>query len=410
MSSTRVTQGLVAAVDVGTTKVCCAVAQPDIHGNLRVLSVGYHASKGVKSGIVIDIDQAEDAVVQAVQSAELAAGETLERVVVNIAGGHLLSEVVHMSMSLRSVDITTADIQALTEKAAQKVQGHDFEVVHMAPLSYEVSGVTGIKDPRGMSSGDTFGCAFHILTAALSPYNSLIKSLQRCHLNVQAIEASAQASGRSALVLDEMELGVTVLDIGGGVTDIGVFYEGQFVFSDTVPIAGWHITSDLAQGLGTSFSHAERIKNLYGSVVLTLKEKDERVMVPVLDGGGARASTQVTRQDITDIIVPRVEEILEMVAERLQYGGYERIGGQRFVLTGGGSQLAGIRALCSRYLNRQVRLGKPLKIIGDHEILNMPGFSTCAGLLGRALVQDTQRSADKRGVLKRMGLWLERNF
>lgn len=409
MSRARITQGLVAAVDVGTTKICCAVAQPDGYGGLRVLSVGYQASKGVKAGIVVDIDKVEDAIVQAVQSAEQIAGEALDDVVINISGSHLLSETVRMSMPSRGGDITSADIQMLEQKAMQSVSGRGFDVIHMSAITYEVQGVQGIKDPKGMS-GDTLSGVFHVLTAAKNPYSSLIKSIQRCHLGVRAVESSAQASGNAVLTPDEMDLGVTVIDIGGGVTDIAVFHEGKFVFADTVPVAGWHVTSDLAQGLGTSFSHAERIKNLYGSAILTQKEQGDRVMVPVLDGNAHRSPVQVTRQDLCDIIVPRIEEIFDMTTERLRRGGYDRIANQRFVLTGGGSQLSGLRDVSSRYFNRQVRLGKPLKISGDHEILMMQEFATCAGLLRRALIQDTRQLSDKKGVFKRMGLWLERNF
>jgi cell division protein FtsA len=408
--SSNLNMGLIAAVDVGSTKVCCAIAQYDpVLEALRVLSLGHHASRGVRNGIIVDMDAIETCILHAVHTAEQALGETLREVLINISGAHLVSEMVDVSVEVSGHEVDEHDVQRILDQSTLKPQVQDFEIIHSLPISYSLDGNHGILDPRGMY-GDTLSGKLHVVTAATGPLRNLMTSIKRCHLNVGGICSSAIASGLSTAVQDEKDLGVTVIDMGGEVTNIAIFHEGQAIFTDCIPIGGRYVTSDIARGLSTPMIHAERIKTLFGSAIVIPNDHKEMITVPQVGEDQHTYATQIPKSMLTSIIQPRVEEIFEIIAHRITKSGADKIAGRRFVLTGGASQLPGIRELSSRILNKQVRLGRPIRIHGLSESAGGAAFATCAGLLMYALNEQQMLRAEEMGFFARVSDWFRNNF
>ncbi|NWH08413.1 MAG: cell division protein FtsA [Alphaproteobacteria bacterium] len=255
--------------------------------------------------------------------------------------------------------------------------------IHTSPLSYTVDSASRIRDPRGMF-GERLGALVSAVSVQDGPLRNLEVCVESCHLDISARVFSPYASGLAALVPDEMELGATVVDMGAGVTAIAVFAEGALVHGRTVPLGGLSITTDIARGLSTPIAHAERLKTLHGSALVAQNDDRDMVSVPQVGEEDADAETPVPRSMLTGIIRPRLEEILELVRDRLQTSGVESTSGRRVVLTGGASQLTGAREMAQRILNKQTRLGRPIRVQGLAEAIGGPAFATCAGLLGYA--------------------------
>lgn len=373
---------ILASLDIGTTKICCLIMEYDPSSTLfSVLGVGQYASSGIKNGYITNIEALENAIVNAVYLAEKMADTTIEDVFVNISGSHMLSEIISYSLNLGDPrTVHDQDLETLLAKATHVHQSNDFDILHAFPLSYTLDGQDGVKDPLGLR-GSKLASVLHVMTASKSPLQNLVTCVQKCHLNVHSVTSSAIASGYATLVEDERELGVTLIDIGGGTTEIAVFFEGNVIHTDSIPLGGRHITNDIAHGLSTPLHQAERLKTLYGSALLT--REDEIVTIPVKQMGDDSPDTQteIKRKTITSFIKPRTEEIFEITRSRLEKNDMYKIAGRRIVLTGGTSQLGGIRDIATQVLGKQVRLGKPLKIHGDNDLINSPTFSTSAGLI-----------------------------
>jgi cell division protein FtsA len=367
------------------------------------------------------MEAAEMAIRKAVDAAERMAGETLEQVVVNLSGGHPASETVGIEVSIAGHAIEDADLKRALEpqRLGDALNGHagqGREIVHSIATGYAVDDTPGIQDPRGMY-GDRLGVSMHMVTAASGPLRNLMHCVERCHLDVAAVVVSPYAAGLAALVEDETDLGVTLIDLGGGTTTIAVFGEGEVLHTDVVPVGGQHVTNDIARGLSTSRAHAERMKTLYGHAVAAAADERETIEVPQVGEEDSGATQQVPRSLLTGIIQPRLEETFELVRSRLEASGAERIAGRRVVLTGGASQLPGIRDLASLVLDKQVRIGRPIRVGGLAEATNGPAYATCAGLLTYAVEAETAAPRPPRPetrepgtVLGRLGHWLREHF
>lgn len=376
--------GIIGALDVGSTKVACFIVKADhsrLSGqrNLRVLGIGHQVSRGVRAGTIVDMDAAEEAIRAAVGQAEDMAGVTLRDAIIGIACGQPTTKTIKVEVSIAGHEVGAQDLRHALQHGREQIQSGDREIIHCAPGSYSIDGSRGIRDPRGMY-GDRLGVSMHVVTAAQSPIRNLETCVQRCHLDVGGKVAVPYASGISSLVADEMDLGVTVLDMGGGTTSIGVFFDGNLIMADVLPIGGNHITMDLARGLSTTLAHAERLKTLYGSALSSPSDGHEMMMIPQIGEDDPDAASQLPRSVLTGIITPRLEETFELVRDRLQESGLESIAGRRVVLTGGASQLNGARETAARILSKQVRLGRPAKLVGLAEAAGGAAFSTCAGL------------------------------
>ncbi len=409
--------GLVAALDVGTSKVCCFVAKLDDREKPRVVGIGHHVSKGVKSGTVVDMDEAESVIRATVEAAERMAGERIHDVYVNVSSGQPKSETFGVEVSTAGHEIGEQDIRRILDAGRNQFDGGDRLLLHALPVGYSVDGVGGVREPRGLY-GDRLSVDMHVVTTAASPVRNLELCIERGHLGVADMCISAYASGLACLEEEETEMGVVCLDMGGGTTSIAVFIEGSLVFTDIVHIGGSHVTSDIAKGLLTPTVHAERIKSLHGSATAGVSDDATTIQVPQFGEGGSEKSQTVTRAALNAIVRPRVQEILEHVQTKLHASGFDRIAGNSVVLTGGGAQLTGIRELATEILDRQVRIGRPTNLTGLAEATSGPAFATCAGLVRFAQLTEPEREralASKNLVagvwrLGRIGRWLRDNF
>ena len=408
--------GLIAALDIGSSKICCLLAHPQNDGGVRVVAIGHHASKGVRGGAVIDMDAAENATLTAVSAAEELAGERIREVVVNVSGGNVSSETYKVEIPILGREINETDMRRALAQGNSIQHETDHEVLHCLPVGYSLDSTRGIRDPRGMFA-ESLGVDINVISAKTATLRNLANCLGRCHLDIEIAVAAPYASGLACLVEDEIDLGVTIVDMGGGTTTIAVFYDGEVVHADSIPIGGQHVTSDIARGLSTSLAHAERMKTLYGSSIPSPSDERELIDVPLIGEENNNQPNHVPRSLLNGVIRPRMEETFELVRSRLEVAGMERLAGRRLVLTGGASQLQGARELATLVLEKQVRLGRPMRISGLAEATSGPAFSTCAGLVRFAAGQNAdlrdQLNAIPNGVggrLSRFSHWLRENF
>lgn len=406
---------LITALDIGTTKVCCFIARAESEQSLRVIGIGHQVSKGLRAGTVVDMEATEESIRAAVDAAERMAGETVREVHVALAGGRPHSHTVGVEVSIAGHAIGDSDLRRVLEQGRPAPdETGEREVIHSLPVGFTVDGASGVRDPRGMY-GSRLGVNIHVVTANTGPMRNLSLCVARGHLQVASVTVAPYASGLATLVEDEMRLGVTLVDMGGGTTTIAVFKDGELIFVDGLAVGGIHITQDIARGLATPMNHAERMKTLFGSALPSPADERELIDVPVIGETDRDITNQVPRSVLVGIVRPRAEEIFELVRNRLEAAGMDRIAGRRVVLTGGGSQLQGVRELAARMLDKQVRLGRPIRMDGLAEATGGPAFATCAGLLGLAMreppaaVRDFVDSSDS-GRISRFGRWLRTNF
>jgi len=380
---------VVSVLDVGSTKVTCLIARltprapdkvlPGRTHDMTILGYGMQRSRGMKSGMVVDLDAAEQSIRLAVDAAERMAGLTIESLILNITAGRLRSEVyrAHVDVSAETVD--EADIQRVLAAGASHSLTDDRTLIHSLPIGYALDGTRGIKDPVGML-GEKLAVDMHVVDTDCAPARNLELAVNRCHLEVETIVATPYAAGLATLVDDEADLGVACVDMGGGTTSMAVFADGAFCHVDAIAIGGHHVTMDIAQGLSTRVADAERIKTLHGSALAT--SSDDHEVIGVSSVGAERHDiVNVPRGALTRIIRPRVEEILELVRDRLANSGFAGRVGKRVVLTGGASQLTGVVEVARRILGRNVRLGRPLGIAGLPQAAKGAAFAAAVGLL-----------------------------
>ena len=382
--------GIVTVLDVGSTKVCCIIGRlkpceesellPGRTHKVRVLGIGHQKSQGVKSGVIVDLDRAEQAIRLAVDAAERMAGLTVESLFVNVSAGRPASSVLSSTINLGGHEAGEADIRRVLTAGARQVMRAEREVVHSFPVGFSLDAERGVRDPSGMI-GDTLGVDMHVLTADAAPLRNLELCINRSHLSVERMVATPYASGLSALVDDEAEMGAACIDIGGGTTTISIFADGKFVHADVLPLGGGHVTMDLARGLSTRREYAERLKVMHGSALPAVGDDRDVVTVQPMGPDEGDVPHQVPRALMNKIIRARVEETLEIVRDRLNKSGFSGVVGKRVVLTGGASQLSGLPEAARRIFARNVRLGRPLGVTGLPEAAKGPAFATSVGLL-----------------------------
>ena len=375
----RMRGGLIAALDVGSSKVCCAIAQMQGSGHFEILGVGKQLSSGVKSGVVIDMEEVITSIVNAVHTAEKMAGLTIREVIVSVNGMHLKSSNFAVEMNVSGHPINDTDIRRVILQAKSGPENASFQVLHTVPIGYALDGAKGIRDPRGMY-GDRLLVSIHTLLSKASQLYNLSTCVARSHLEVASFVSASYASGLACLVEDEMELGVILIDMGGSTTSFSVFHEGQLRYTECIPIGGSHVTMDIARCFSTTVMNAERLKTLYGSAIPSVADDREMIIVPLVGEGRGEGTNQMPRSALVSIIKPRIEETFEYIRERLRKASCDSFIGRRVVLTGGASQLVGVREVASLILSKNIRLGKPLHLISS-ELSQDPSFSTCAGLL-----------------------------
>jgi cell division protein FtsA len=414
-SAPRPRGGIVAAVDVGSTKVCCFIAR--MKGERpHIIGIGHQVSRGVRNGVINDIDAASHSILTAVHAAEQMAGETINEIVVNLSGGLAASRLVKAETSINGREIRDADLDRVTDQGHRLKEPAERTIIHSVPVGFSIDGSRGIRDPRGMY-GQKLAVNMHIVAASSGAVRNLSNAIGRCHLDIAALVVSPYASGLACLVEDESDLGVTVIDMGGGTTTIAVFFDGNLVFTDGVPVGGMHVTNDIARGLSTPIAHAERMKTLYGSAIASSSDERETITVPQVGEEDEGQASQVPKSLLVGIISPRLEETFELVRDKLESSGFDKIAGRRIVLTGGASQLPGARELAGLILDKQIRIGRPMRIDGIAEATGGPAFATTAGLIQFALSERAEIARPRRaladesnGLMGRFGSWIRENF
>jgi cell division protein FtsA len=412
---TKPWNGVIAALDVGSTKCCCFIGRADGSGNLRVIGIGHQEAKGIRGGLIVDMDAAEATIINTVSAAEQMAGETVRHAVLNVSGGRPMSQSVNVEVDVASSEVADSDVRRALAQGRQLCDPNGRTILHFIPLGYAIDGNRGIRDPRGMF-GRRLGVDMHVITADSGPVRNLATCATRGHLDIDAFVVSPYAAGLSTLVEDETDLGVTLIDLGGGSTSIAVFYDGSIVYTDSIPVGGGHVTSDVARGLSTPLPHAERLKTLYGSCLNQQSDQREVIDVPPIGENDPSSANHVPKSILVGIIQPRIEETLELVRSRLEASGFDRIAGRRVVLTGGASQLQGLRELAQLVLDKQVRMGRPVRIQGLADAVSGPAFATCAGLLAYAhqnraeLPSQSILQPEQIGMLGRVGNWLREHL
>jgi cell division protein FtsA len=412
---------VIAALDIGTTKISCFIARmSDDEGGYDIVGVGHQASAGIKGGTVVDLEAAETAIRQTVHAAENMAAEVmkgypLRDVVINVPGIHAQSHHFSADIDVLGHEVTEQDIRRALARAQDQSLSPDRDMVHTIAAGYVIDGHAGVRDPRGMF-GQSMQVDIHLVTGDSGALRNIATCIERSHLDIAAMCVSPYAAGLSSLVEDEMDLGCTVIDMGGGVTSLAVFQAGKMIYADAIPVGGQHVTSDIARGLTTSIAQAERLKTLYGSAMGSTNDQNELIDVPQVGEDEHSSPNHVPRSLLIGIIQPRVEEIFELVRARLQDSGLGPSTGRRVVLTGGASQLPGLRDLGQMVLDKQVRLGKPIRLTGVPESVTGPAFATTAGLLTyiteRSEEMPTQVTiqAEPENLMQRIRLWLRENW
>ena len=416
-------QTLIAALDIGSSKVCCVIARVSRDQKITIVGYGYNASKGIKNGIITDIKQATISVCDAVEAAEQMANERVERIIVNISGKEIKSSIRQANIGLnKSKPITEVEIKKVIEKGINKINVENNELIHCLPTGYKLDFGEETADPRNLY-GENLSVEVLLGMVPEIMYRNTKTVLDNSNLEIAEKVLSSYASGLSCLVDDEKELGATIIDIGGGTTSIASFKHNHPVYFSSIPVGGNNVTGDIAWGLTTSFAHAERLKTLHGCAWGTSQDENETINVYPVGEEDDSLIKQVPKSELIRIISPRIEEIFEMVNQKLAEAGLKDITSHRIVLTGGGSQLAGIREVAALVLEKQVRLGRPRNIgnildISGYPALQSPAFSTVIGLL-LFVLNYTERKPHKiiskpisneGGRFAKIMNWLKQNF
>ncbi len=402
---------LVVGLDIGTTKICTVVGEV-VDGRVNIIGLGTYPSKGLRKGVVINIESTVQSIKKAVEEAELMAGCHITSVYTGIAGGHIKGINSHGVIAVKNREIGPNDVKRVIDAASAIAIPMDREVIHVLPQEFIVDDQDGIKDPIGMSGVRLEG-RVHIVTGAITSAQNIIKCANRAGLDVDDIVLEQLGSSEAVLTPEEKELGVAIIDIGGGTTDLVIFSSGSIKHTAVFSLAGSHITNDISMGLRTPVEEAEKIKKQYGCALTTMVRKDETIEVPSV---GGRQPRVLSRQTLAEIVEPRVEEILTLVHNEIVRTGYGNLIASGMVLTGGSAILEGTPELAEQIFNLPVRRGTPTGIGGLVDLVNSPIYATGVGLVlygSRNKVQSRFRVGEGNifsKVTRRMKEWIGEFF
>lgn len=403
---------LTVGLDIGTSKVVAIVGKQSEDGQIEIVGIGSHASRGLKRGVVVNIDTTVHAIQRAIEEAELMAGCEIHSVYAGIAGSHIRSMNSHGIVAVREREVVQADIDRVIDAAQAVAIPADQKVLHILPQEYVIDSQEGIKEPLGMS-GVRLEAKVHLVTCAVNAAQNIEKCVQKCDLHVDDIILEQLASAYAVLTDDEKELGVCVVDIGGGTTDIAIFTGGSIRHTAVIPIAGDQVTNDIAMALRTPTQNAEEIKIQYACALTQLAGADETIKVPSV---GDRAPRDLSRQALAEVVEPRYEELFTLVQSELRRSGFEDVIAAGIVLTGGTSKMEGVVELAEEIFHMPVRLASPQGVSGLSDVVNNPMYATGVGLLMYGLKQKDSGAADLvkpesgEGVMEKIKSWFTRNF
>jgi cell division protein FtsA len=370
-------ESIIVGLDIGTTKICAIIGERCVDGQVEVIGIGKYPSKGLRKGVVVNIESTVESIRNAVKEAELVSGIDIEYVYAGIAGAHIKGENSHGVVAVKNKEVTQLDIDRVIDAAKARALPMDREVLHVLPQEFVLDGQDGIREPLGLS-GIRLEGAVHIVTGALSAARNIIKCVELAGLKVKAIVLEPLASGEATLTADEKELGVALVDIGGGTTDIAVFRQGSIRHTAVLDLGGNHITKDIAIGLRTPPMEAEKLKREYGTAYPPLIVEDGEIEVP---GVGGRENRLLSRRVLSEIIEPRVKEIYEMVDHELIRSGCKELLASGIVITGGSTIMEGMPELAEEVFELPVRRGLPMGIKGLVEVARSPIYATAVGLV-----------------------------
>lgn len=403
---------MIVGLDIGTSKVVAIVGQETPEGGIEVIGIGSHPSKGLKRGVVVNIEVTVQAIQRAIEEAELMAGCEIHSVYAGIAGSHIRSLNSHGIVAVREREVVQADIDRVIDAAQAVAIPADQKILHILPQEYVIDSQEGIKEPLGMS-GVRLEAKVHLVTCAVNAAQNIEKCVKRCGLEVDDIILEQLASSYAVLTDDEKELGVCVVDIGGGTTDVAIFTGGSIRHTAVIPIAGDQVTNDIAMALRTPTQNADEIKIKYACALTQLAGADETIKVPSV---GDRPPRDLSRQALAEVVEPRYEELFTLIQSELRRSGFEDLIAAGIVLTGGTSKMEGAVELAEEIFHMPVRLASPQGISGLTDVVNNPMFSTGVGLLMYGLKQQGEgivppvKSERGENIMERFKNWFTGNF
>jgi len=412
VSKTKEQKNLIVGLDIGTSKIVAIVAEILPEGRLEIIGMGQTPSRGLKKGVVVNIESTVNAIQRALEEAELMADCKIREVYTGIAGSHIRSINSHGMVAIKDKEVSQTDVDRVIETARAVIIPTDQQVLHILTQEFIIDGQEDVREPLGMS-GVKLEVKVHIVTGAISAAQNIIKCVRRCGLEVRDLILQPLASSMAVLSEDEKDLGVCLVDIGGGTTDIAVFTGGAIRHTSVIPIAGDQITNDVAMALRTPTADAEDLKVKYGCALRQLA--DAKQMIEVL-GVGDRPARQLSRQTLAEVIEPRVEELYSLVQAELRRSGFEELLSSGIVITGGSSAMEGMAELGEEVFHMPVRLGMPQYVGGLAEVVRNPRFATGVGLLLAGMDQHqrhhlaTMQNGSMTQVFNRMKSWFQGNF
>ncbi len=401
---------LIVGLDIGTSKVAAIVGEITVDGDIEIIGIGSHRSRGLKKGVVVNIESTVQSIQRAVEEAELMAGCHIEEVYAGIAGSHVRSLNSHGIVAIRDREVFPQDIERVIDAAQAVAIPADQKVLHILPQEYLVDNQEGVREPLGMS-GVRLEAKVHLVTCAVNAAQNVEKCIERCGLKVKDVILEQLASSYAVLSDDERELGVCLVDIGGGTTDIAVFTDGAIRHTAVIPIAGDQVTNDIAMALRTPTQNAEEIKIKYACALTQLARADETIKVP---GVGDKPPKELSRQALAEVVEPRYDELFTLVQAELRRSGFEDLVAAGIVLTGGSSKMEGVIELAEEIFHMPVSLGTPKRVTGLKDIVRNPIYATGVGLLlyGKQREEEMRGRGKGRtsGVVKRLKSWVSENF
>jgi len=408
-----VEKNIIVGLDIGTSKVVAIVCEVIEGGKVEIIGLGSHPSRGLKKGVVVNIESTVQSIQRAVEEAELMAGCQINSVYTGIAGSHIRSLNSHGIVAIRDSEVTSNDVARVIDAARAVAIPADQKILHVIPQEFVIDNQDSIKEPVGMS-GVRLEAKVHMVTGAVSAAQNIIKCVKRCGLDVDDIILEQLASSYSVLTDDEKELGACIVDIGGGTTDIAVFTEGAIRHTAVIPIAGDQVTSDIAVALRTPTQHAEDIKMKYACALTQMATPDESIEVPSV---GDRPPRRLARQTLAEVVEPRYEELFNLIQAELRRSGMEDIIAAGIVLTGGSSKMEGVVELAEEIFHIPVRLGTPQFVTGLSDVIKNPIYATGVGLLLYGQQHHDQKFQEfsvmddsREGIWAKMKAWFKNNI
>ena len=415
MKAIKKTTNIFTVIDIGNNKVSCligtSVKTNDVQ--VKVLGFGQHASIGISNGLITNMNEIANSIARAVEGAETMAGFPIEKVVCSLSGGRPITKIIRNQLKIDSGRVMKSDIIKI-HKINDLIEIDNYTPLSVTPIKYYIDKNSPVDNPIGMHT-DNLTLDTSITYGKKNVMQNFASAIELCHLSAEKFIISPEASGVSTMTKDEREHGAIVIDLGGNITNIGVFINNKIVFSDSIPIGGIHITSDIVRGLGTKSEDAEKIKILYGSALSNETDEYTSIEIPIVSDEGEIINQQIPKAMLTAIIKPRIEETFELVKRRLNYFKRNSNFSNKVILSGGGANLNNIREFASTFLKTNVRIGRPIGLIGLPEIVQTPTFSCLAGLLiksleGEKVPIEQQMNLGLFNYLGRIGNWFDKNL